>query len=427
MLDVPMPDGSARTLKDAVPFREVYIHALVRDAERQKMSKTKGNVIDPIEIVQRYGTDAVRFTLATMASPGTDIAFSEARTEGYRAFANKIWNAARFLFMQRERLFDREEGMTFAPIDLATIGRDQAVLLTSPANSGASKQPVASPDVSNESRLEDRWILSRLYATANAVNSALEIYRFDEAAHAIYQFFWGDLCDWYLELVKLRIETAASEEDRIMPFLLFNGVFESSLRMLSPFMPFITEEIWHAFYDGRPPARSIALMPYPISAKGNIDEAAERDMTQLQSLIVAVRSARKDAGVPERESVPVLLRAADASVFHQNLATIQRLARATTLEVVPRLPDVLAHRATPTFDVAVVYEKPVDTNAERERLTKDLVKLQKEKENSDRQLGNESFLAKAPAQVVEGIRRRNAELTTLIERTRAALDALPAE
>jgi valyl-tRNA synthetase len=427
MLDVPMPDGSARTLKDAVPFREVYIHALVRDAERQKMSKTKGNVIDPIEIVQRYGTDAVRFTLATMASPGTDIAFSEARTEGYRAFANKIWNAARFLFMQRERLFDGEEGMTFAPIDLATIGRDQAVVLTSPANSGASKQPDASPDVSNESRLEDRWILSRLYATANAVNSALEIFRFDEAAHAIYQFFWGDLCDWYLELVKLRIETAASEEDRIMPFLLFNGVFESSLRMLSPFMPFITEEIWHAFYDGRPPARSIALMPYPISAKGNIDEAAERDMTQLQSLIVAVRSARKDAGVPERESVPVLLRAADASVFQQNLATIQRLARVTTLEVVPQLPDGLAHRATPTFDVAVVYEKPVDANAERERLTKDLVKLQKEKENSDRQLGNESFLAKAPAQVVEGIRRRNAELTTLIERTRAALDALPPE
>jgi valyl-tRNA synthetase len=197
--------------------------------------------------------------------------------------------------------------------------------------------------------------------------------------------------------------------------------------MLSPFMPFITEEIWHAFYDGRPPARSIALMPYPISAKGNIDAAAERDMMQLQSLIVAVRSARKDAGVPERESVPVLLRAADPSVFQQNLATIQRLARATTLEVVPQLPDGLAHRATPTFDVAVVYEKPVDTNAERERLTKDLVKLQKEKENSDRQLGNEAFLAKAPAQVVEGIRRRNAELTTLIERTRAALDALPPE
>ncbi|MFL6429024.1 MAG: valine--tRNA ligase [Acidobacteriaceae bacterium] len=422
MLDVPMPDGSPRTLKDAVPFREVYIHALVRDAERQKMSKTKGNVIDPIEIVKRYGTDVVRFTLATMASPGTDIAFSEARTEGYRAFANKIWNAARFLFMQRERLSVGEGGTLLGPIDLATVNRDQAVLLANPAYPEPSKQPEAS----DESNLEDRWILSRLYATAEAVNTALEIYRFDEGAHAIYQFFWGDLCDWYLELVKLRIETAESEEDRMMALLLFSGVFESSLRMLSPFMPFITEEIWHAFYNGQPPARSIALMPYPVSSKSSIDEAAERDMAQLQSLIVAVRSARKDAGVPERESIPVLLRTGDASVFQQNLATIQRLARVATLEVVPQLPDGLAHRATPGFDVAVVYEKPVDVNAERDRLSKELAKLQKEKENSDRQLGNESFLAKAPAPVVEGIRRRNAELTTLIERTRTALDGLPA-
>jgi valyl-tRNA synthetase len=166
-------------------------------------------------------------------------------------------------------------------------------------------------------------------------------------------------------------------------------------------------------------------MPYPVSAKRNINEPAEREMAQLQSLIVAVRAARKDAGVPERESVPILLRTSDAAVFQQNLATVQRLARVTTLEVVPQLPDGLAHRATPTFDVAVVYEKPVDARAERERLTKEFVKLQKEKENSDRQLGNESFLAKAPASVVEGIRRRNAELTTLIERTGVALAGLP--
>jgi valyl-tRNA synthetase len=148
-------------------------------------------------------------------------------------------------------------------------------------------------------------------------------------------------------------------------------------------------------------------------------------MALLQSLIVSVRAARKDAAVPERESVPILLRTEDSSVFQQNLATIQRLARATTLEVVPQLPDGLAHRATPSFDVAVVYEKPVDAKAERERLSKELVKLQKEKENSDRQLANDAFLAKAPAAVVEGIRRRNAELTTLIGRARTALDGLP--
>jgi len=422
MLDVPMPDGSARTLKDAVPFREVYIHALVRDAERQKMSKTKGNVIDPIEIVKRYGTDAVRFTLATMASPGTDIAFSEARTEGYRAFANKIWNAARFLFMQRERVFAARNGMMLGSVDLATIDRSDAVLLTSRASPDAPKQV----DTVDKSHLEDRWILSRLYSTANAVNTALEAYRFDEAAHAIYQFFWGDLCDWYLELVKLRIESE-DEQDRTLSFVLFNAVFESSLRMLSPFMPFITEEIWHAFYDGHPPARSIALMPYPFSAQKDVDKKSETQMAQLQSLIVSVRSARKDASVPERESIPILLRTADASVFEQNLSTIQRLARVTTLEIVSQLPEGLAHRATPTFDVAIVYEKPVDTKAERERLGKELAKLEKEKENSDRQLANESFLAKAPGSVIEGIRRRNAELTTLIERSREALGNLPPE
>jgi valyl-tRNA synthetase len=414
MLDMPMPDGTPRTLKDAVPFREVYIHALVRDAERQKMSKTKGNVIDPIEIVERYGTDAVRFTLATMASPGTDIAFSEARTEGYRAFANKIWNAARFLFMQRERVGGF---ISYSVPELSAVDRREAVLLGFRGSSTAPEQP-------DQSRLEDRWILSRLYATADAVNTALAAYRFDEAAHAIYQFFWGDLCDWYLEMTKIRIEAASSDEERQLPFLLFSAVFESSLRMLSPFMPFITEEIWHAFYDGHPPARSIALMPYPVSARKSFDDRAEKDMELLQSLIVAVRAARKDAGVPERESVPILLRTEDASVFQQNLATIQRMARVTTLELVPQLPDGLAHRATPAFDVAVVYEKPVDVKAERERLMKELAKLEKEKENSDRQLGNEAFLGKAPAHVVEGLQRRNAELVVLLQRTRDALQGL---
>ena len=240
--------------------------------------------------------------------------------------------------------------------------------------------PVDTAQPSDPSQLEDRWILSRLYATADTVNRSLAVYRFDDAAHAIYQFFWGDLCDWYLELVKLRIDDAESDAERKQPFLLFSAIFESSLRLLSPFMPFITEEIWHAFYDGQPPAHSIALMPYPVSAQKNLDDAAEAEMAQLQALIVAIRAARKDAGVPEREAAPVLLRTADASVFHANLATIQRMARVSTLEVVASLPEGLAHRATPTFDVAIVYEKPVDTKAERERLTKELVKMQKEKQ-----------------------------------------------
>src|SRR6202034_3590830 len=181
MLEGPLADGSKRTLQESVPFREVYIHALVRDADRQKMSKTKGNVINPVEIVEKYGTDAVRFTLASMASPGTDIAFSEARTEGYRAFANKIWNAARFIFMNVERA--REAGIA---VDSSLLGQTPAVSASAP--------------------LDARWVVARLNSVAAEVNAAFADYRFDEAASLVYQFFWGDFCDWYLEIVKLRLD-----------------------------------------------------------------------------------------------------------------------------------------------------------------------------------------------------------------------------
>ena len=181
MLDVPMPDGAKRPLSEAVPFREVYIHALVRDADRQKMSKTKGNVIDPIGIIEQYGTDAVRFTLASQASPGTDIAFSEPRTEGNRAFANKIWNAARFLFLQIERARAAGYNLRMAPAAPVT----------------------ALPDITP---IETRWIFSRLRTITAEVDRALTDYRFDEAANAVYQFFWGEFCDWYLELIKLRLD-----------------------------------------------------------------------------------------------------------------------------------------------------------------------------------------------------------------------------
>ena len=253
--DVPMPDGSPRSLADSVPFREVYIHALVRDANREKMSKTKGNVIDPIEIVKQYGTDAVRFTLASMASPGTDIAFNVARTEGYRAFANKIWNAARFLFMNVDRA--AEIGIA---VDPAALG--------------------AMPAVAADAPLEDRWIVAELHSTAAKVNQSLENYRYDDAANTIYQFFWGSFCDWYLEIVKLRLDFSETADKAATKAALTTlvSVFEAALRLLSPFMPFLTEEIWHAVYDGNPPAKSIALTRYPQAANTPADEAALAEM-----------------------------------------------------------------------------------------------------------------------------------------------------
>ena len=403
MLDMPMPDGSPRTLKDAVPFRDVYIHALVRDADRQKMSKTKGNVIDPIDTIARFGTDATRFTLAAMASPGTDIAFNEERTEGYRAFANKIWNAARFLFMQVDRA--AEAGIIVKAASLPP-------------------EPVAGANAP----LDERWIISRLNTTAASVHGSLSEYRFDEAASFIYQFFWGDFCDWYLEIVKLRLDFTGTigvdEAHAGLTTLL--GVFEAALRLLSPFMPFLTEELWHAFYDGKPAQKSIALSRYPASNPIAINPSAEATMATLQALIIAARDLRRAVGVPEKEAVPIQVRASEtcAALLRDNSNIIERLGRVVSIEFVEVFADGAILRTKPDFDVTVLYEKQIDIAVERDRLMKELARMEKEQANAERQLDNEAFLGKAPAAVVEGLRKRAAELAILIPKTRAALDNL---
>jgi valyl-tRNA synthetase len=414
MLDVPMPDGSARTLADAVPFREVYIHALVRDADRQKMSKTKGNVVDPIEVITKFGTDAVRFTLASMASPGTDIAFSEARTEGNRAFANKIWNAARFLFMNIER--GNEAGVA---IDLANLGKNPgAPHLASEMRAGSPQLP-----------LETRWILSRLSSTAAVVNKSLADYRFDEAANAVYQFFWGELCDWYLEIIKLRLnfDANADNTEALASLQAFTHVFESALRLLSPFMPFITEEIWHALYNGAPPAKSIALTRFPQADDFPGDATAVRSMEIAQELIVSVRGLRKEMGVPEKEATPIRIFAtAEIGALAQaNADMLAKLARVSGVELASAALTGDGTRSTGNFDVAVVYERQIDVPAERERLTKELAKYEKGIAAADRQLTNDAFMAKAPSHIVEGLRKQSAETRMLYDKTKAALDALP--
>jgi len=404
--DVPEADGSQRTLARSVPFKEVYIHALVRDANREKMSKTKGNVIDPIEIVKQYGTDAVRFTLASMASPGTDIAFNVARTEGYRAFANKIWNAARFLFMNVDRA--AEIGIT---ADLAALGK--------------------MPTVAEDAPLEARWIVAELHATAERVNQSLETYRYDDAANIIYQFFWGSFCDWYLEIVKLRLDFSETADKAATQAALttFVSVFEAALRLLSPFMPFITEEIWHALYDGNPPAKSIALTQYPQAAETSAYTVAEIDMGLLQSLVVEVRAVRKEAGVEEKAVTPIEVRIDDAmhAALKEDAVIIQRLARVSEIRFVDEISAGLPKHSTPAFDVAVIYERTVDVAAERERLTKDIAKYEKGLAAAGKQLGNEGFVAKAPAHIVEGLKKQEAETRVLLQKARAALADLPQE
>jgi valyl-tRNA synthetase len=374
----------------SVPFHNVYIHALVRDADRQKMSKTKGNVIDPIEVTEKYGTDAVRFTLASMASPGTDIAFSESRTDGYRAFANKIWNAARFMFMHLDRV------------------------------EGASLTAGAKPE--QLTKLENRWIYSRLYRVAGEVNQSLADYRFDEAANTIYKFFWGEFCDWYLEIIKPSLFGEAEEARGALIFL--GDVFEGSLRLLSPFMPFITEEVWHAMYDGKPPAKSIALVRYPELDQRWLNDHAEEQMAVLQDLIEKVRNMRAEMKVEPKVKPPVRIHAANdvRTLVNENRGMVERLASVDGIEFVETsVAQMAGARSTPKFEIALAYEQKIDVAAERDRQTKELTKLENELANADRQLGNQQFLAKAPPAVVEGIRKRQGELQGLTEKVKTAL------
>jgi valyl-tRNA synthetase len=381
---------------DSVPFRQVYIHALVRDADRQKMSKTKGNVIDPLVIIERFGTDATRFTLAAMAAPGTDIAFSESRTEGYRAFANKIWNAARFMFMNVDSIKQRI-GPWKSSVQIGVSGFKNV-------------------------RTEDRWILSRFNRVAAEIHSALETYRFHEVANRIYDFFWGDFCDWYIELIKPRL---ISDDEHIHGPARANlvNLFESSLRLLHPIMPFITEEIWQAMYDGAPPFKSIALAGYPVSDWAQIDLAAETEMAILQDLIVNVRNVRAELKVEPKMKVPIEVFAQEPAIramIDQNRGAVERLANVEKITFVDvSLAKRAGARSTARFDVHIIYERKIDVAAECERLKKELEKIEKEYGNNQRQLGNEQFLAKAPPKVVEGLRKREGELVGLIAKIKS--------
>jgi valyl-tRNA synthetase len=280
------------------------------------------------------------------------------------------------------------------------------------------------------STLEDRWILSRFNRVSAEVNDALETFRFHEAANRIYDFFWGEFCDWYLELIKPRLnfeEGADTAQARVACANLVN-LFDASLRLLHPVMPFITEEIWHAMYEGKPPLASIALAAYPNPDEKQVDLAAETDMAILQDLIVNVRNVRAELKVEPKVKVPIEVFAPESAIramIEQNRGAVERLANVEkTTFVEGSLSKQAGTRSTARFDVHVIYERKIDIAAERERLTKELDKLEKEFANNQRQLGNEQFLAKAPQKVVEGLRRREQELIGLREKMKRQLDEL---
>ena len=330
-----------------VPFRKVYIHGLVRDADKQKMSKTKGNVVDPLVVTEEYGTDAVRMALLTGAAPGTDIVFSPERLETSRAFANKIWNAARFLLMNPS---------------LPSRDCEGAVL-------------------------EDRWIQSRLNATARDMNRAIDTCRYHEAAQTIWHFIYDDFCDWYIELTKVSGNSA-----NLIP------VFEQTLRLLHPIMPFLTEELWHKI--GGAEGDSISLQPYPQYDPKHDDPAAEAEIELLQNIIRAARNLRADLGLDPKQPLQGRIS------INVPTETIRRLSGVTfETGIVPKTGAV---RSTHDFDLSI--DVPTgQIEARRKRNEKEKDQLEKNIANSTRQLTDEKFLSKAPPHIIDSIKSKLAD------------------
>ncbi len=395
-----------------VPFRELYIHALVRDAERQKMSKTKGNVIDPLQITRRYGTDAVRFALAISAAPGTDIAFSQDKIESYRAFANKIWNAGRFILTNMDKLPEsaREELAT------ALEPREQAFEAT----------------LTDEPRsLADQWIFSRLHAVTREMEEALAAYRFHEAAYAIYHFFWHEFCDWYLEWVKPEITQSSQGSRALSAWVNLTRAFQTALHLLHPFMPFITEELWHRL-PRQPTDVSISLAPFALVNPKAANSTAETDFRLLQDVIVALRNAKAEAGLPTASPAAKVMVESQTtlSLVRLHESVIIRLAGLKELELAASVRDKslsspLQTEPARAFSVSIIDKARVDHQAERMRLEKEKTKLTQALAQMERQLQNRQFIERAPKDVVAGVEKRRAEVADQLRKLNETLDALP--
>ena len=371
-----------------IPFKDVYIHALVRDAEGKKMSKSKGNVIDPLAIMDQFGTDAFRFTLAALAAQGRDIKLSEERILGYRHFVNKIWNAARFALM------NLEEGNT----------------------------PNADPTACT---LADRWILTRLGQVSGEVSRAIEAYQFNEAAGLSYQFIWHEFCDWYLEMAKESLYGEGGpvkETARSVVLKTLTG----ALKLVHPFMPFVTEEIWQRLpgTDG-----SIMTARFPEPAQLPRDEAALKEMDLVMGVITGIRNIRGEMNIPPSKSVHIVIDTGDASdeeILTRNLSHIRSLAKVDEAAIGPGLSKP-EKSATAVFDrttVHVVLKGLMDFKEEEQRVKKAISNIEKDLEASQKKLANRGFLEKAPEEIVAEIRDRAEGLAAKLSKLKQNLSFL---
>jgi valyl-tRNA synthetase len=363
-----------------VPFRDVYIHALVKDAEGKKMSKSKGNVIDPLEIIDQFGTDAFRFTLAALAAQGRDIKLSEDRILGYRHFVNKIWNSARLVFM------NLEDG-----------------------------KPVSPDEVSYS--LPDRWILTRLGQVSREVAAALEEYRFNDAASVGYQFVWHEFCDWYLEMAKHGLY-GSDDRFKASTLLVLQKGLGAVVRLLHPFMPFVTEEIWQRIPGVRD---SIMIADFPDSSEFLHDERAVREMDLLMGVINGVRNIRGEMNIAPSRKVNIVIESPDqeeGSSILRNLHHIRSLAGVESVEVASHVekPEASATAVFEQKQVHVLLKGLLDFEEERKRLRKEIKKIEKDLEGATRKLSNEQFLGKAPPEIVEEVRGKVDTMSLKLEK-----------
>ncbi len=385
---------SGARAEQRIPFRRLYLHSLVRLAGGEKMSKTKGTGVDPLEMTKQYGTDAMRYMLSSMAAPGTDIIMSEDRILAARAFANKIWNAARFLFVNLEKF--EATGTTIEELAAPQI-REKAPYAASAGGACA---------------LADRWIFSRLARVAGEMNSAFDEFRFHEAAQTVYHFFWGDFCDWYIEWIKPQLLS----EDRGAAIAAWRNLFavlDAALRMLHPIMPFITEELWHRLPQAEG-ERSIALQAFPEPKAAWLDEDAERQMVQLQEIIAAARNIRAELKIDPKKKIAADLSSADGAfveLVRQNLDPILRLASLSALNLSSGRLDSKGGlmRSTAQFDLRIAYGEGLDKQAEINKIKKDADRLVKDIESKRARLADDNFRSKAPAEIIRNLENTLAE------------------
>jgi len=374
-----------------VPFKRVFINPLIRDAEGKKMSKSKGNVIDPLTIVDKFGADALRITLASLTIQGNYISLSEERIKGYRNFANKIWNVSRFALANLK------------DFTLDNIDREKLRMT-----------------------LADKWIISRLNKTIKQISDYLEIYNYGEAVKTIYEFVWNEFCDWYVELIKPRLYKNKDNEDKeTAQFILWNTL-ETILRLLHPFTPFITEEIWQKIpHQGE----SIMISPWPKQEKGMIDQKAENEMLKIMDIIKTIRNIKSDMNIPYGKEISVVLNIGNdekLKLVNENLFYIKSLIRIKSMTTGKHLekPEFSATGVLEGMEIFIPLKELIDIDEEIKRLEKRLAKTVSELNNTSKKLNNQYFLTKAPEEVINKEKDKAIELKGIKERLQNNLNNL---